>query len=215
MSFAARARSARESRPRLKKGFSVGLLGGSFNPAHPGHRRMSLAAMHRFQLDEIWWLVSPQNPLKPVANMAPLSARLASARAVARHPRIKVSAIEQSLGTRRTADTLPALKARFPQVRFLWLMGADNLQQFHRWADWRKIAREVPIVVLARPAYIGRSQFSPAMGWLRHFRRKSPAAWRSWPLPAIVIVNFGLDQRSATAIRNRTPDWATQQDPQA
>ncbi len=199
----------------MKKGYSVGLLGGSFNPAHGGHRRMSLAALQRLKLDEIWWLVSPQNPLKPAAGMASLSARLAYARAVANHPRIRVTAIEQQLGTQLTADTIPALKARFPQVRFLWLMGADNLLQFHRWADWRGIAREVPIVVLARPDYTGRSQFSPAMGWLRHFRRKSPANWRSWPLPAIVVVNLGHDSRSATAIRARTPDWATHQDTSA
>jgi len=176
---------------------------------------MSLAAMQRFHLDEIWWLVSPQNPLKPTSGMAPIAARLASARAIANHPRIRVTAIEQELGTQRTADTIPALKARFPQARFLWLMGADNLLTFHRWADWRSIAREVPIVVLARPDYTGRSRFSPAMGWLRHFRRNSPAQWRSWPLPAIVIVNLGNDSRSATAIRNRTPDWATHQDTEA
>ena len=192
----------------MKKGFSVGLLGGSFNPAHGGHRRMSLAAMRLFGLDEVWWLVSPQNPLKPAQGMAPLAVRLASARAVAGHPRIRVTAIEQELGTQLTADTVPALKARFPQVRFLWMMGADNLLQFHRWADWRSIAREVPIVVMARPHYTGQSQFAPAMGWLRHFRHKSPAGWRNWALPALVTVNLGLDSRSATAIRRRRPDWA-------
>jgi nicotinate-nucleotide adenylyltransferase len=120
----------------LKRGFSVGLLGGSFNPAHGGHRRMSIAALSRLKLDAVWWLVSPQNPLKPVAGMAPLAARLASARAAARHPRIRVTAIEAELGTQLTVDTLQALKRLYPQVRFLWLMGADNLLQFHRWAEW-------------------------------------------------------------------------------
>jgi len=192
----------------LRRGFSVGLLGGSFNPAHGGHRRMSLAALERLRLDEVWWLVSPQNPLKPAAGMAPLAARLASARAVARHPRIRVSAIEAELGTQLTVDTVQALKRRFPHVRFLWLMGADNLLQFHRWADWRTIARTLPIVVLARPHYAGPSQSAPAMAWLRRHRRRGTAGWRSWRLPAIAILNAGLDQRSATAIRRDDPDWA-------
>lgn len=192
----------------MKRGFAVGLLGGSFNPAHGGHRRMSIAALKRLGLDEVWWLVSPQNPLKPVAGMAPLAARLASARAAARHPRIRVSAIEAELGTQLTIDTLQALKRRFPQVRFLWLMGADNLLQFHRWAEWRTIARTVPIVVMARPLYAGPSQSAPAMAWLRKYRHMNPADWRSWHLPALTYVNLGLDQRSATAIRRADPDWA-------
>jgi nicotinate-nucleotide adenylyltransferase len=192
----------------LRKGYSVGLLGGSFNPAHGGHRRMSLAALERLGLDEIWWLVSPQNPLKPVAGMAPLAARLASAKAIARHPRIRVTAIEDELGTQLTIDTLQALKRRHPQVRFLWLMGADNLLQFHRWAHWRDIARAVPIVVMARPLYVGPSQSAPAMGWLRRHRHRSAAGWRNWHLPGLSIQNLGLDQRSATAIRAADPDWA-------
>lgn len=192
----------------MRKRRAVGLLGGSFNPAHGGHRRMSLEALHRLRLDEIWWLVSPQNPLKPAAGMAPLDTRLRHARRVARHPRIRPTAIEQQLGTTRTADTLEALKKRFPHVRFLWLMGADNLGQFHRWYKWRHIARLVPIVVLARPGYIGPSQFAPAMGWLGRFRRKNPAGWRNWHLPALAIAHLGLDRRSATAIRAVRPDWA-------
>jgi nicotinate-nucleotide adenylyltransferase len=169
---------------------------------------MSLAAMQRLGLDEVWWLVSPQNPLKPVAGMAPLAARLGSARAVARHPRIRVTALEAELGTQLTVDTVAALKARHPQVRFLWLMGADNLLQFHRWAAFRDIARAVPIVVMARPLYAGPSQSAPAMGWLRRRRRRNPAGWRTWHLPAIALVHLGLDPRSATAIRREDPDWA-------
>jgi nicotinate-nucleotide adenylyltransferase len=198
----------------LRKGFSVGLLGGSFNPAHGGHRRMSLAALERLGLDEVWWLVSPQNPLKPVAGMAPLAARLASAKAVARHPRIRPTAIEAELGTQLTIDTVQALKRRFPQVRFLWLMGSDNLAQFHRWAAWREIARTVPIVVMARPDYVGRSQTSPAMGWLRRSRHRSPAGWRNWHLPGLALVNFGLDPQSATAVRAADPDWAEKMPPE-
>ncbi|MCG2842676.1 nicotinate-nucleotide adenylyltransferase [Sandaracinobacter sp. RS1-74] len=200
----------------MRKGFSVGLLGGSFNPAHGGHRKMSLAALERLGLDEVWWLVSPQNPLKPVAGMAPLAARLASARLVARHPRIRPTAIEAELGTQLTVDTLQALRHRFPQVRFLWLMGSDNLLQFHRWADWRVIARTVPIVVMARPHYVGPSQSAPAMGWFRRYRHKSAAGWKDWQLPGIATVDFGLDSRSATAIRREEPGWADdilEQDP--
>ncbi|MFQ3665793.1 MAG: nicotinate-nucleotide adenylyltransferase [Sphingomonadaceae bacterium] len=192
----------------MRKGFAVGLLGGSFNPAHGGHRLISLEAMRRFRLDEVWWMVSPQNPLKPAAGMAPLAARLASARAVARHPRIRVTAIEEELGTQLTVDTIASLKALFPQVRFLWIMGADNLLQFHRWAAWREIARAVPIVVAARPGYTGKSQFAPAMGWLARFRRKSPAEWRDKTLPAIYFLSQALDPRSATEIRRSEPDWA-------
>ncbi len=192
----------------MRKGFSVGLLGGSFNPAHGGHRRMSLAALERLGLDEVWWLVSPQNPLKPAAGMAPLEARIASARKVARHPRIRPTAIEAELGTQLTIDTLQALRRRFPHVRFLWLMGSDNLLQFHRWVEWRAIARTVPIVVMARPLYVGASQSAPAMAWLRRYRHRSAAGWRNWNLPGIALQDFGLDNRSATAIRREEPGWA-------
>jgi nicotinate-nucleotide adenylyltransferase len=192
----------------LKRGFSVGLLGGSFNPAHAGHRRMSLEALRRLRLDEIWWLVSPQNPLKPVAGMAPFAARVASARAIARHPRIRVTEIEAEFGTQLTIDTVQALKGRFPHVCFLWLMGADNLAQFHRWAAWRDIARAVAIVVMARPPYTAASQSAPAMGWLRRFRRRHPGRWRNAPLPALFVVHLGLDPTSASALRLADPDWA-------
>lgn len=186
----------------------MGLLGGSFNPAHAGHRRMSVEALRRLRLDEIWWLVSPQNPLKPAAGMAPLAARVAQASRVARHPRIRVTAIEAELGTQLTIDTVQALKKRFAHVRFVWLMGSDNLAQFHRWAAWRDIARSVPIVVMARPLYIGMGLTSPAMSWLRRWRRSRPAGWRNAALPAIFTVNLGLDPRSATDIRADHPDWA-------
>lgn len=195
-------------RAAKRKGRAVGLLGGSFNPAHGGHRRMSLEALRRLRLDAVWWLVSPQNPLKPVAGMAPLAARVAQAGRIARHPRIRVSAIEAELGTRLTIDTITALKRRFPDIAFLWLMGSDNLAQFHRWASWREIARQVPIVVMARPLYIAAGQTSPAMSWLRRWRRTDPAGWRNAALPAIYLVNLGLDPRSATAIRANDPDWA-------
>jgi len=192
----------------LRKGYAVGLLGGSFNPAHGGHRRMSVAALDRLKLDEVWWLVSPQNPLKPEAGMAPFSQRLEQARRVARHPRIRVSAIEAELHTRFTIDTLRALRRRFPQVRFLWLMGADNLHQFHRWVSWRGIARLVPIVVLARAPHAGRRHAASALAWLGRHRHRRAEGWRTWTLPGIAIVSYGLDRRSATAIRKLRPDWA-------
>ena len=192
----------------MRKNFAVGLLGGSFNPAHGGHRRMSIAALQQLRLDEVWWLVSPQNPLKPEAGMAPYGARLRRARQTARHPRIRVSALEAEMGTQLTIDTLRALQRRFPQVRFLWLMGADNLQQFHRWASWRDIARLVPIVVLARPPHAGQRHVVPALPWLRRHVHRRAAGWRGWTLPGLAIVDYGLDRRSATTIRSASPGWA-------
>ena len=186
----------------------IGLLGGSFNPAHRGHRRITLAAVRRLGLDEAWWLVSPGNPLKPTAGMAPLAARLASARAMARRAPIRATAIEAELGTRYTIDTIRALQRRYPRTRFVWLMGADNLAQFHRWRDWRQIARAVPIAVIARPSYNGEALAGPAMGWLRRFQRRPDQAMR-WTLrlPALVLLRFRPDPTSATALRARDPDW--------
>ncbi|MBF0335509.1 MAG: nicotinate-nicotinamide nucleotide adenylyltransferase, partial [Alphaproteobacteria bacterium] len=131
----------------------IGILGGSFNPAHDGHRHISLLALARLRLDEVWWLVSPQNPLKTVAGMAPFAQRLAGARRVARHPRIRVTGIEAALGTRFTADTLAVLRRRFPRARFVWLMGEDNLLQIPRWERWLSIFRGVPIAVFARGSF--------------------------------------------------------------
>ncbi|GMM91767.1 nicotinate-nucleotide adenylyltransferase [Qipengyuania sp. MTN3-11] len=193
----------------LNRAIRIGLLGGSFNPAHGGHRRISLFAREALGLDEIWWLVSPGNPLKPKAGMAPLAARMASAAAQARRGPIRVTAIERELGTRYTVDTLRALQQRFRKRRFVWLMGADNLAQFHLWRDWRGIARSMPIAVIARPGYDGAALASPAMAWLRHFRVPL-AGFRNrgeWSAPALVILRFDPDERSATAIRRADPDW--------
>ena len=188
----------------------VGLLGGSFNPAHRGHRRISLAAIRALELDEVWWLVSPGNPLKPRAGMAPLAARLASARAMARRAPIRATAIEATLHTRYTADTIRALQRRYPRIRFVWLMGADNLAQFHRWRDWRRIARRVPIAVIARPSYNGEALAGPAMGWFRRYQRRPDQAtsWTMWSLPALVLLRFLPDPTSATILRAADPDWA-------
>ena len=187
----------------------TGLLGGSFNPAHRGHRGVTLAAMRALALDEAWWLVSPGNPLKPAAGMAPLAARLASARAMARHAPIRATDIETRLGTRYTVDTLAALVRRYPKRRFVWLMGADNLAQFHRWRDWRRIARTVPIAVIARPGYDDDALAAPAMGWLRRFQRHARHAkdWTEWSLPALVLLRFRPDPTSATQVRAADPSW--------
>jgi nicotinate-nucleotide adenylyltransferase len=187
----------------------TGLLGGSFNPAHGGHRRISLFAAAALSLDEVWWLVSPGNPLKPKRGMAPLVPRLASARAQARRAPIRVSALERELGTHYTVDTLRAILRRWPKRRFVWLMGADNLAQFHRWKSWREIARMVPIAVVARPGYDAPAIASPAMAWLRRYRVPA-ASFRNragWSTPALVLLRFDPDPRSATALRKADPDW--------
>lgn len=172
-------------------------------------------ALRALALDEVWWLVSPGNPLKPVAGMASLAARFAVAVRVARGGPIAVTAIERELGTRYTADTLRALRQRYPKIDFVWLMGSDNLAQFHRWRDWRAIARRMPIAVIARPGYDAAAIASPAMTWLRRFRVPVTSFTNAlnlggrWSAPALVILRFDPDPRSATAIRRADPEWAS------
>ncbi|WP_338467335.1 nicotinate-nucleotide adenylyltransferase [Novosphingobium sp. ZN18A2] len=192
-----------------RRGPITGLLGGSFNPAHGGHRRISLFAIRALRLDEVWWLVSPGNPLKASEGMAPLAARLASAREQARGAPIRATAIEARLGTRFTADTLKALQRRYPKRRFVWLMGADNLAQFHLWKDWKTIARTMPIAVIARPGYDAAAMASPAMAWLRRWRRRPEQLVNGarWSAPALVLLRFDPDPRSATALRKADPQW--------
>jgi nicotinate-nucleotide adenylyltransferase len=193
----------------LTRPLTTGLLGGSFNPAHGGHRAISLDAIGALGLDELWWLVSPGNPLKAQAGMAPLAARLASAQRMARRAPIRATAIEAELGTRYTVDTLRALIRRYPNRRFIWIMGADNLVQLPRWRDWREIARLMPIAVIARPGYNGRTHAAEAMGWLRRFVRPADQKrlWTDWRPPALVFLRFSPDVRSATAIRQANPRW--------
>ena len=166
--------------------------------------------MRALDLDEVWWLVSPGNPLKAGArDMAPLAVRLASAKRMARRAPIRASAIEARLGTRYTIDTVERLATMFPRRRFVWLMGADNLAGFHRWQRWRHLARRVPIAVIARPGYDSAALAGPAMGWLRRFRRpaKSASQWTEWRLPALVLLRFRPDPRSATQLRAADPHW--------
>lgn len=185
-------------------------MGGSFNPAHRGHRHVALQALRALALDEVWWIVSPGNPLKDAAtDMAPFAARVASAQAMARHAPIRVSMIETRLHTRYTVDLLTRLPRLYPKHDFVWIMGADNLATFHKWKDWRDIARAVPIAVVARPGYDGDALASPAMGWLRRAVRPAGQArrWDEWRLPALVLLRFRLDRTSATGIRAADPAW--------
>ena len=183
-------------------------MGGSFNPAHDGHRYISHVALARLGLDEVWWLVSPQNPLKPEAGMAPFESRLESAATVARDRRIRVSAIERELGTRYTADTLKALRNRYPAARFVWLMGADNLVQIPGWRAWTQIFSTIPIAVFARDSYDSRALSEVASVRFRHARIPERAA-RLLPdiaPPAWVFLRMRPHPATATALR-RSGAW--------
>lgn len=191
--------------PPSRPGQVIGLLGGSFDPPHSGHLHISREALRRFGLDRLWWLVSPGNPLKS-RGPAPLAERMAAARALIRHPRVVVTDIEARLGTRATADTLAALRRRYPGVRFVWLMGADNLAQLHLWRDWRHIMETVPVGVLARPGERISARMSPAARAYRADRISAQASHllaRAAP-PAWCFVNVAMRPDSSTAIRART-----------
>jgi nicotinate-nucleotide adenylyltransferase len=186
-------------------GLRVGLLGGSFNPAHAGHRHISLLALKLLHLDELWWLVSPQNPLKSTVDMAPFAERLAQARRTANHPRIRVTAIEARLKTRYTADTLHSLRMRFPHTRFVWIMGADNLAQIPRWERWTEIFQSVPIAVFDRATYSFRALAGKAA---RRFARqriesRHAAGLADLAPPAWVYFHARRHPASATSIRAR------------
>lgn len=148
--------------PPLAPGMRIGLYGGSFNPPHAAHRAASLLALKRLRLDRVWWLVSPGNPLKDNQGLPPLAERLEKARLVAHHPLLVPTGLEAGLGTRYSYDTVEALVRRYPAVRFVWLMGADNLASFHRWQRWRDIAALVPIAVIDRMGQTFRAMGSPA-----------------------------------------------------
>jgi nicotinate (nicotinamide) nucleotide adenylyltransferase/ribosome silencing factor RsfS/YbeB/iojap len=185
-------------------GRRIGLLGGSFNPAHGGHLHISRLALTRLDLDEVWWLVSPQNPLKTASDMAPFAERLAQAEEVAAADRrIRVSGIEARLGTTYTADTLRALRRRFPRARFVWLMGGDNLSQLPYWKRWQSIVRTVPIAVFNRPGTAPRALAGRAAQRFARARVPLSAARRlaAMPPPAWVFFHTRLDPRSATQIR--------------
>jgi len=184
-------------------GRRVGLLGGSFNPAHDGHLHVSRMAIRRLGLDAVWWLVSPQNPLKGATGMAPLAARLEAARRMARDPGVVVTDIEARTGTRYTVDTLRLLLDAFPRRRFVWLMGADNLVQLPQWRDWRAIPRLVPIAIFDRAPY---STGALAGAAARTFERSRLATRDATKLadsnpPAWIFFHTPLHRASATQIR--------------
>ncbi|WP_437342522.1 nicotinate-nucleotide adenylyltransferase [Ruegeria arenilitoris] len=194
----------RSAIPYARPGQVVGLFGGSFDPPHQGHVHVTLEAMKAFGLDRVWWLVSPGNPLKS-RGPAPIDQRVEAARSIMRHPKVEVTDIEDLTGTRATADTLAALRRLYPQVRFVWLMGADNLAQFHKWKDWRLIMDTVPVGVVARPGDRISARMSPAArvyakyridGTARHLLGRADA-------PAWCFVNVPMVDVSSTQIRSK------------
>ena len=183
----------------------VGLLGGSFNPAHEGHRHVAERALSALGLDQVWLLVSPGNPLKPARGMAPFAQRLASARRVADGRRVVATGIEARLGTRYTADTLALLRKRFPRARFVLLLGADNLEQLPRWRRWREIARTTPIAVVPRPGATRRALAGRAARTLERHRRRPAALLHEAPGTHApwCLIPAPEHPASATAIRAR------------
>jgi nicotinate-nucleotide adenylyltransferase len=197
----------RHSLPYAAPGQSVGLFGGSFDPPHAGHVHVSREALKRFGLDQVWWLVSPGNPLK-ANGPAPLDRRMAAARGLVTHPRITVTDIEAQIGTRYTAATLARLTALYPQVRFVWLMGADNLAQFHRWQRWEWILRTVPVGVLARPGQRISARTAKAARVFRDAKlpaREARLLARA-EAPAWCFLNLPMVNLSSSEIRARG-DW--------
>lgn len=195
--------------PSARPGQTVGLLGGSFDPPHAGHVHISREALKRFDLGAVWWLVSPGNPLK-ARGPAALDRRLDAARRLITHPRITVTDIEARIGTRYTAQTLERMQALYPGTRFVWLMGADNLAQFHRWQRWRWIMEHVPIGVLARPGQRISARTAPAAQIYRHAKRPAAAAalLSRARTPAWCFLNVPMLDISSSDIRARG-DWAS------
>lgn len=180
----------------------VGLLGGSFNPAHEGHRHVANLARRRLRLDQVWLLVSPGNPLKPRAGMAPFAQRLAGAGRIADGRRVLASGIEAAFHTRYTVDTLRLLMQRFPAVRFVWIMGADILEELPRWRRWQQIVRQLAFAVLPRPSYTYRALAGQAAHRLRAVRRPArQAALLPGASPGWVFLPVPQNTMSATAIR--------------
>jgi len=187
-------------------GLRIGLLGGSFNPAHEGHLHISDMALKTLGLDYVWWLVAPQNPLKPTIGMAPLQHRLAYAASLfEHHPRILVMDLERDLGTRYSIDTITKLQHRFPEVDFVWLMGSDNLASFHRWKRWQDIIQRIPIAVVMRPGSTLAPLKAKAIQRLSG-RRCSGAGLKRGDLPCITIVDGQRNMLSSTRLRAET-NW--------
>jgi nicotinate-nucleotide adenylyltransferase len=193
------------SLPPHPPGLRIGLYGGSFNPPHAGHLHVTLLALKRLRLDRAWWIVTPGNPLKELSGLAPLPERMAAARRLARHPRIDVTGFEAKIGARYTLDTLEYAAARAPAVRFVWIMGADNLAQFSRWRGWRRIAELMPFAVVDRPGWTLRATHSKAALALAPFRideSDAPVLADLAP-PAWVFLHGPRSPLSSTVLRQQ------------
>ncbi len=193
--------------PRFSPGQTIGLLGGSFNPPHEGHRLISQIALKRLRLDRLWWLATPGNPLKSLAELAEMRARLDAARRLTHDPRIAVTSFEAEIGSRYTYDALRWLRRRAPKARFVWIMGADNLSQFHRWRHWREIAELVPILVIDRPGSTLRALAAPAAHALARYRRPDREArvFARLKAPAFLFLHGPRSNLSSTALRLAPP----------
>ncbi len=191
-------------KPIHTKNRNIGLLGGSFNPAHEGHLHITLHALKSLHFAEVWWLVSPHNPLKKAADLAAYEQRLHSARAMAaRHPGIRVLDIEAKQHLRYSWQTIAYLQKRNPGAQLVWLMGADNLAQFHRWRRWWWILQQVPVVVFDRAPYSHRSLRSQTALRMHRFRLKSMGIERPKPAACLVFVHLRRDPASSTSIRKK------------
>jgi len=206
------AQSVSQAIPLYTNGMRVGLLGGSFNPPHVAHRAISLFAIKRLKLDRVWWLVTPGNPLKENGALRDLDRRAEAARAMADDPRIDVSCLESVIGTRYTVDTITYLRRRAAGLHFVWIMGADNLAQFHRWENWRRIASEVPIAVIDRPPQSFRALAAPAAQALARYRLPENQAGRlaDQRAPAWVFLTGMKSNLSSTGLRNPDGSWRAQ-----
>jgi nicotinate-nucleotide adenylyltransferase len=190
--------------PPFGCGQRIGLYGGTFNPPHEGHRQIALIALHRLQLDAIWWLVTPGNPLKATEGLVAQAERMDAAARLAAHPRMAVSGVEAKLNTRYTADLATRLTRRVETVRFVWIMGSDNLADFHRWDRWQDIAGHFPIAVINRPGTLTAPMNAPAARTLARFRARESAANRLafMPPPAWIYLTGPRTSASSTGIRN-------------
>ena len=197
--------------PRAEFGQRIALFGGTFNPPHRGHRHVALTGLARLGVAQVWWMVTPGNPLKSSEDLPPLEKRIALTERYADHPRMLVTGFEASIGTRYTADAVTYLKRRYPTAKFVWLMGADNLSTLHRWQKWRNIMRQVPVAVVDRPGASMSVMSSPAARAFARVRRpeEQAGALADANAPAWVFLHVPLDPTSSTLLRAKSsPGWS-------